>query len=174
VAGSPALRWWTEKVGRVVSFLFARVSVEERAELATLLTPAQVALFESMPRADQRHGLDVAASLRRAGFGADDDLIVAGLLHDAGKGPTVRLWHRVAWSLGQRYGRRIVDAAARMPGARPVFERLDRHAQLSAELARDAGATARTVTLIAEQADPTDPVAHVLRLADDGELPERP
>jgi hypothetical protein len=174
VAPSTARRWWTGKVGRFLSFVFGRVSAEERAELGRTLTPAQAALFAAMPRADQRHGLDVASALRRAGFGQDHDLIVAGLLHDAGKGPTVGLWHRITWSLGQRYGFGIVDVAARLPGARPVFDRLRNHARLSAELARDAGASERTVDLIGEQADPQDPAARVLQLADEGELAVRP
>lgn len=173
MARSSARAWWTEKVGRVVGFVFARVGADERAEVAGLLTPAQMALFEAMPRPDQRHGLDVARDLRRAGFGEDRDLMTAALLHDAGKGPSVRLWHRVAWSLGQRYGPRVVRVAAGVPGAAPAFDRLERHAELSADLARGAGASERTVLLIAEQGDPHDPAARVLHLADEGELPMR-
>ena len=174
MARPSARAWWTQKVGRVVSFVFGRVSAEERAQLATVLTPRQVALFETMPRPDQRHGLDVADTLRRAGFGGDADLMVAALLHDVGKGPEARLWHRVAWSLGQRYGRGVTNVAAAVPGARPVLERLERHAELSAGLAGAAGASERTIQLIAEQGDARDPAAHVLQLADDGELPVRP
>ena len=157
-----------------MGYLRANVSDAERAELATLLTPEQLALFEAMPRADRRHGLDVAAALRRAGHGDDRELILAGILHDVGKGRSVRLWHRVAWSLGQRYGRWVVEAAQAVPGTRPVFERLERHPQISADLVRSAGAPARTVELIGEQADPRDPAARALHLADEGELGEGP
>lgn len=170
MASSPARRWWAEKIGRVVSYARAGVSAAERAEVAALLTPRELALFEGMPRADRRHGLDVAVALRRAGHGDDRELILAGILHDAGKGPSVRLWHRVAWSLGQRYGRWVVTAAAVVPGARGVFERLDAHARISAELARAAGAPARTVALIDAEGDPHDPAARALQLADDGLL----
>ncbi len=56
-----------------------------------------------MPVADRRHGLDVLGRLRA--LGSDDrDLLLAGLFHDAGKGRSIRLWHRVAWSLGERLG----------------------------------------------------------------------
>jgi len=161
-----------EKIGRFVSYVRANVSEAERVELATLLTPEQLALFEAMPRPDRRHGLDVAAALRRAGHGNDRELTLAGILHDAGKGPSVRLWHRVAWSLGQRYGRWVVGVARVAPGARPVFERLERHPQISAELALAAGAPARTVELIRGQADPRDPAALALHLADEGEPAE--
>jgi hypothetical protein len=170
LASSPARRWWAEKIGRVVSYARAGVSAAEQGEVAALLTPRELALFEAMPRADQRHGLDVAAALRRAGHGDDRELILAGILHDAGKGSSVRLWHRVAWSLGQRYGRWVLRGAAAVPGARAVFERLDGHARFSAELARAAGAPARTVTLIEAEGDPRDQAARALQLADDGLL----
>ena len=81
---------------------------EERAGLAAWTTPAQLALFDSMHVADRRHGLDVVASLRAEGV-TEPDLLLAGLLHDAGKGDT-GVWPRVAYSLGQAYGR--VDLAA--------------------------------------------------------------
>ncbi|HET9082932.1 MAG TPA: hypothetical protein VFN41_00910, partial [Candidatus Limnocylindrales bacterium] len=74
----------------------------ERAELIDWLTPQQLALFDSMHIADQRHGLDVVATLRADGV-ADDDVLLAGLLHDAGKGQ-IGVWPRVAYSLGQAYG----------------------------------------------------------------------
>ena len=170
---SSARRWWAEKVGRFVSYARARVSESERAELAALLTPTQRALFETMPLPDQRHGLDVAAALRRGGHGNDPELILAGLLHDAGKGREVRLWHRVAWSLAQRYGRWIIRLGGLAPGAHAVFDRLERHPAISAELARAAGAPERTVGLIAQQAAPGDAAALALHLADDGELPDR-
>jgi hypothetical protein len=146
------------------------VGESERAELATLLTPTQRALFEAMPLPDQRHGLDVAAALRHSGHGNDPELILAGLLHDAGKGRQVRLWHRVAWSLAQRYGRWIIRLGSLAPGAHAVFDRLERHPAISAELARQAGASERTVALIEQQATPRDPAAVALHLADEGEL----
>ena len=52
--------------------------------------------------ADRRHGLDVVASLRAEGVDRPD-VLVAGLLHDAGKGDT-GVWPRVAYTLGERYG----------------------------------------------------------------------
>lgn len=173
MARTSAGAWWREKAGRVVSWLFARVGADELAEVGRALTAGEVALFETMPRPDQRHGLDVAHNLGLAGFGDDRELIAAALLHDAGKGRSVHLWHRVVWSLGQRYGHRFVGLGAMIPGAGPVFDRLEHHAQVSADLARAAGSSERTVALIAEQADPHDPAAHVMHLADEGELPVR-
>ncbi len=138
----------------------------ERAELTAWLTSAQLALFEAMPAADQRHGLDVVASLRSSGA-TDPDLVLAGLLHDAGKGRTVGLWHRVAWSLGERYGSWVWRLVRPLPGFAASLDRLRDHAELSADLARAAGCSLRTVHLIRHQAAPEDGDGALLRLADE-------
>lgn len=159
--------WWAGKVRQFQRHVVGRVTPAERAALAGWLTPAQSELFEGMHRADQRHGLDVVGSLRRGGHD-DPDLLLAGLLHDAGKGPGVGLWHRVAWSLGERYGDRVTRVASKFPGFAAAFERIGDHADRSAALARAAGCTARTVELIRNQAAPLDPLhGEALRLADE-------
>jgi hypothetical protein len=159
--------WWTTKTRQALRHMTGRISRVERVDLRDWLTPAQLALFESMHRADQRHGLDVRAHLLAAGHD-DPDLLVAALLHDCAKGRSVGLVHRVAWSLGERYGDGVRDAFDRLPGFRTAFERLRVHAEASARLAREAGCNERTVELIHHQAAPTDPVAGLaLRLADE-------
>src|SRR6478752_6619227 len=133
--------WWASKVRQFRTHVRASVGPAERAGLVAWTTPAQLALFDRMHVADQRHGLDVVASLRAEGV-TDPDLLVAGLLHDAGKGQTGVL-PRVAYSLGQRYGTWIWRAAA-------------------------AGCSGRTVALIRDQEAPTDPeFGELLRLADE-------
>ena len=87
--------WWASKARQLGRHLVARVAPGERAELAGWLTPAQLSLFDGMPTADRRHGLDVLGRLRALGT-EDRDLLLAGLFHDAGKGHSIRLWHRVA------------------------------------------------------------------------------
>ncbi|MFI5261926.1 MAG: hypothetical protein ACHQZR_05185 [Candidatus Limnocylindrales bacterium] len=165
--------WWWHRSRQAVRHLAARVSPAERAALARWLTPAQLALFDAMPRADRRHGLDVVAALAAAGHD-DPDLRLAGLLHDAAKGPTVRLWHRVAWSLGERYGDGVRARLEGLPGFAAPFDRLRHHADRSAELALASGCSARVAALIRAQAGPLDPSSGVdprlgeaLRLADD-------
>lgn len=159
-------RWWVAKVKRTWAYVRARVSSAEGDELATWLTPAQVALFDRMHVADRRHGLGVLASLRSGGA-TDPELLVAGLLHDCGKGPRVRLVHRVAWSLGQRYGEWIWRASSHMPTFRYGLDRLRRHADRSAELAAEAGCSSRTVELIRLQENPIDEAGQLLRAADE-------
>jgi len=161
---------WASKVRQFRSHLTARIGPDERAALADWLAPEQLALFDGMHRADRRHGLDVVASLRMAGT-TDDELLLAGLLHDCAKGPAVGVWPRVAWSLGEAWGSWVVAIARRAPGFAPALDRLRDHAELSAEMAVAAGCTARTADLIRHQGDPVDPVEPVavalLRLADE-------
>jgi len=158
--------WWAAKVRRTWSYARARVAPSERNELASWLTPAQLALFDRMQVADRRHGLDVVAALRQTGS-KDADLLMAGLLHDCGKRPRVRLAHRVAWSLGQRYGEWIWRVAAHMPTFRYGLDRLRTHAERSAELAAAAGCSPRTVELIRRAENPVDEAGQLLHTADE-------
>jgi hypothetical protein len=142
------------------------VAASERATVGTWLTYAQLALFDGMHVADQRHGLDVVAMLRDQDV-TDRDVLAAGLLHDAGKGQT-GLWPRVAFSLGQEYGRWIWRLAGVVPGWSAALARLRDHAEISARLAADAGCPPLTVELIRHQDAPRDPAfGELLRLADE-------
>jgi hypothetical protein len=159
--------WWPGKVRQAWRHVFGRVSDAERRGLRGWLSAPQLVLFEAMHRADQRHGLDVLALLRAEGHD-DPELLLAAILHDCSKGRSVRLWHRVAWSLGERYGERVHDLLAPLPGFRMAFERLRHHAEDSARLARQAGCSERTADLIRHQAAPLDPDAGLaLHLADE-------
>lgn len=134
--------------------------------MAAWITPTQLALFDAMHVADRRHGLDVAATLRAEGV-TDREVLLAGLLHDAGKGD-VGIWPRVAYSLGQAFGPIPVRVARLVPGYGPALDRLATHADTSATLAAEAGCSTRTVELIRWQDAPHDPVAgELLRLADE-------
>jgi hypothetical protein len=150
--------WWAGKARQLGRHLVASVRPVERAALADWLTPAQLALFDGMPAADRRHGLDVAAALRGAGV-ADRDVLLAGLFHDAGKGRSIRLWHRVAWSLGEVFGPWVHGIAGRLPGGAEAMARLADHSSRSAELARMAGCPERTASLILGRAGPGDEAA---------------
>ena len=145
----------------------ARVAPGERAGLVDWLTDRQLDLFDGMHIADRRHGLDVVATLRAQGMD-DPEVLLAGLLHDAGKGST-GVWPRVAYALGQAYGRWVWSvSAATMPGFRAALARLHAHAETSAVLAAEAGCSPRTVELIRNQDAPLDPDAgRLLKLADE-------
>ena len=158
--------WWGSKVRQFRSHVRARVAPDERAALAGWVTSEQLALFDSMHIADRRHGLDVVATLRSQGV-SDEDVLLAGLLHDAGKGRT-GVWPRVAYSLGQAYGAWVWRVAGFLPPMRDAIDRLREHAEASARLAERAGASPRTVDLIRHQEAPVDPDAgRLLQLADE-------
>ncbi len=123
-------------------------------------------LFDSMHIADRRHGLDVVAALR-AGGTDDPEVLLAGLLHDVGKGDTGIL-PRVLYSLGQAGIGLPVRILGRLRGMRVALDRLHNHADTSAQLAATAGCSPRTVELIRWQDAPRDPDAgERLRLADE-------
>ena len=156
------------RVTQLVTHLTAHVGPEE-VDLARRLLPASAwELFAAMPVADRRHGLDVVARL--VGAGRDDrDLLVAALLHDAGKGSSLRLWHRVAGVLLEAFApRRLAAMAGRQPtAANPWYVHLH-HAELSAAAAEAAGASHRSVAFIRGQAAEADAsLARALHEADE-------
>lgn len=145
---------------RVVQFfghLTARVSPLE-AELARrILSADSRPLFEAMPVADRRHALDVVQRLLAGGHD-DPDLLAAALLHDAAKGPRLRLWHRVAGVLLQAVAPRLLArlGSADERSARYPFHLYLHHAEISANAAMAAGCSARTAAMIRGQASPGD------------------
>lgn len=158
--------WWLAKIRQTKRHVLARVSPAERDATAAWLNPAQLAVFDGMHVADRRHGLDVVAALR-AGGETDPEVLVAGLLHDAGKGDTGMV-PRILHALGQARITWPALALAWWPGMRAALVRLRDHAETSAQLAAAAGCSPRTVDLIRWQDAPRDPEAgERLRLADE-------
>ena len=158
--------WWAGRVRQFRAHLRAAVAPAERSGLEAWLSGPQVALFDGMHVADRRHGLDVVATLRADGV-TDPEVLLAGLLHDAGKGQT-GLWPRVVYALGDAYGRGLWRVAAVVPGFRASLGRLRDHGETSAALAAAVGCSPRTVELIRHQDAPIDPDAgRLLQLADE-------
>ena len=145
-----------------------RVDEAQRAEAFGLLTGAQRELFSSMTPRDQQHCLAVYRKLRDEGHD-DRDLLVAALLHDAGKGE-IALWHRVAFVMLDAASPSLLDRLTR-PGDsshwRETLYRCRNHAKLGAQLARTAGSSERVVCLISEE-DHDDKQLAALRAADEG------
>jgi putative nucleotidyltransferase with HDIG domain len=93
--------------------------------------------------ADDRHATETARILRQ--LGADEELVVAGILHDAAKPANTLLWHRVAGVLLDL----TPHVRDRLASGDSTFARYLDHARRGAELAREDGASERVVRLIA-------------------------
>ena len=157
------------RVAQFFGHLTARVTRDD-ARLAHALLPANAwPLFDAMPVADRRHGLDVAGRLLSRGID-DSELLAAALLHDAAKGHRMRIWHRVAGVLLQAAAPRALERLASPAGRSwryPFFLYLH-HAELSALAAREAGCSPRTAAFIRGTASAEDePMAAALRAADE-------
>ena len=146
-----------------------RVESGERAEAQERLGEQLLALFASMTERDQRHSLDVMRTLKERGC-RDDDLLMAALLHDAGKGRlagvSIRLWHRVAYVLtatGAPW------ALSRLESGRGGLAALHHHAERGAVVAEALGAPSAVVELVRrhDERDSPDERLRLLRAADD-------
>jgi len=93
---------------------------------------------------DAAHGERTAAILRS--LGADEELVLAGALHDRAKPADTRLWQRIAGVLLERFAPRV---RARLARGGSTFARYLDHARRGADLARDEGRSDRVVRLIA-------------------------
>jgi putative nucleotidyltransferase with HDIG domain len=98
---------------------------------------------------DARHAERTAAVLRE--LGADDELVLAGLLHDRGKPAETRLWHRIGGVLLGRLAPRVRDRVAR---GESIFARYLDHARRGAAQAHLEGRPERVVRLIARHHEP--------------------
>jgi hypothetical protein len=148
------------RVRQFASHVRARVTDEETALAHRVLTPASATLFDGMPVADRRHAFDVVDRLLAAGHD-DPDLLAAALLHDAAKGHRMRLWHRVAGVLLEAFAPSLLARLATPDPSswRHPFHLYLHHAELSADLAREAGCSERAAAFIRG-----DPAAADVRL----------
>lgn len=157
------------RVAQFLGHLTARVTPADEALARGVLPPPAWPLFDGMPVADRRHGLDVAGRLLAGGWD-DPDLLAAALLHDAAKGRRLRLWHRVAGVVLERVAPRLLTALASPEATswRHPFHLYLHHAELSARAAFEAGCSPRTAGFIRGTSSAADgPMALALRAADE-------
>jgi putative nucleotidyltransferase with HDIG domain len=100
--------------------------------------------YVAVSEGDERHAERTAAILRS--LGADEELVLAGLLHDRAKPEETQLWHRIAGVLLERFASRV---HARLARGESIFARYLDHARRGAELARAEGRSERVVRLVA-------------------------
>jgi len=135
-------------VRRFLRALTAHVDPSDRQVIADNLTPAQQRLFWAMMLQDQRHSLDVFYTLQRRGC-QDEDILLAALLHDVGKG-YVRLWQRVVFVLLLACAPWLLRRLAKPSGSgwRRAMASIKEHGTRGAALAQEAGAPPVVVELI--------------------------
>jgi len=157
------------RIRQLFASLGAGLSRQERQIVAARLSQEQQRLFYAMTARDQRHCLDVFHALARAGC-QDEEVLLAALLHDVGKGP-VRLWQRAAYVLLRAISPRLLARLARPEGQgwRWAMASLENHAARGAALAEAAGTPAPVVELIRhhQRADASDGRLALLRAVDD-------
>ena len=68
------------RLRQLFAALTARIADADRALVARILTPAELRLFERMPRYDQRHCLDVYRTLLAGGY-HDQPLLIGAPPH---------------------------------------------------------------------------------------------
>jgi len=134
---------------RVTQFVWhLRASVttgEQRLARDQLSSSSLIALFDDMPRADQRHALDVYRALQSGGYD-DKDLLSAALLHDVGKARGIPLPYRVAIVLLRALAPAFLRHLDREKSwwRRPFYVSLH-HPEIGAEMIAGAGGNKRLV-----------------------------
>jgi putative nucleotidyltransferase with HDIG domain len=126
------------------------VTVKSREDLDSLLSDGQLQLFEQLPAEYQDHSYRVMKRLRDSGEDRQD-LLVAALLHDVGKiRAPVSVWERsLAVLLVKGMPDRVERFSEGSPnGWRKAIVVKAQHPLWGAEMAREAGCTVLTVSLI--------------------------
>lgn len=126
------------------------VTVKSRENLDSLLSEGQLRLFEKLPAEYQDHSYRVMMRLRDSGEDRQD-LLVAAILHDVGKIRTpVTVWERSLAVLMEKWMPGKLERYSKGPpnGWRRAVVVKAQHPIWGAELAREAGCTALTVSLI--------------------------
>lgn len=105
--------------------------------------------YLTVAHGDERHAERTATILRS--LGADEELVLAGMLHDRAKPADTRLWQRIAGVLLEAFAPAMRRRYTRGDG---TFARYLDHARRGADLARAEGCSDRVVRLIARHHEP--------------------
>ncbi|MBI3359618.1 MAG: HD domain-containing protein [Chloroflexi bacterium] len=133
-------------------YLGAQLTPADRQAARERLGPQLAALFERMTPGEQAHSFRVMEALILRGE-SDPDLLIAALLHDAGKvRAPVSVLERVAVVLLRKAAPRLAEgwseALRETHGWCRAFVAAHRHAEWGAEMAECAGASPRAIALI--------------------------
>ena len=143
------------RVGQFWRHSSARVSAAEISRAQTILGPGLNGFFLELPVNDQRHGLDVLATIERTLPDPSPILRQAALLHDMGKaGAALTVLERSLTVFLAVLSPRLLEVALRLqPGLSRRYAIYRDHARIGSERLRAAGA-ADLAAVIAEHHAP--------------------
>lgn len=145
---------WPYRVGQFIRGFRTAVDPEEARQISALLSEAELQLFLAMRPRDRRHAVETMRNAARLaaeqGATPSEDLLVASLLHDVGKGQ-IRVQDRVLYVILRAISPALVDRVATAEGGRwrLALWQLRHHASVGAALLEGAGSTPRVVELTA-------------------------
>ena len=130
------------RVGQFWRHSSARVSPAEISRVQTILGPGLVGFFLELPVNDQRHGLDVLATIERTLADPAPILQQAALLHDMGKaGAGLTVLERGLTVFLGALSARLLEVALRLrPGLARRHAIYREHARIGSERLGAAGA----------------------------------
>lgn len=162
--------------------LRAQPDPADLVEAQSLLSPTQMELFRRMQPGEQMHSLGVLRRLRLLGE-RQPDLLIAALLHDAGKSrlplsALERAWVVLVGAFApgslERWGKQPFQEGQRLPAWQRPLVTARQHAEWGAEMAEQAGVPALAVELIRRHQDKAaltssleDRLLHKLQAVDD-------
>ena len=160
------------RVHQFIQAFSPHIHPSEILKATRILSPRARTLFFQQSRAEQRHALTVAQSLKtyKDSLSSSEyhDLVTAALLHDCGKSlVTIRLWQRVYIVLMQQMPQTLWVRMEKGPAllAGPLIL-AKHHALWGSNLARKIGLNSRICLLILEHHTPSTKLGHLLYKTD--------